>query len=110
MVAKVHPHVTCDDAAEYAARFVNEFGERYEFRYDRKVGQGTLAGDETDWEALDVIGGRVPGFLLGVDESELLCDCWEAATGERPVNVMAEVHRLIREWPFSADCLPSPRA
>lgn len=72
-----------DDAApnRYLGYFENEHGEQAIFVYDYATRAGTLYLGDAGWEQpRSVMGGMVPGLILGANERAWLASCWRAAT------------------------------
>jgi hypothetical protein len=70
------------EPANHVWRFVNRYGEQWEFKYDGNLNEGVLRGSDVDWHSYRVIEGRVPGLILNDEEIRWLRQAWsEAITG-----------------------------
>ncbi len=61
-------------------RFVNGYGEAWEFTYDPIRKEGLLRGSDVDWQAYPVLGGQVLNLLLNEEEIQWLRKVWKEAT------------------------------
>jgi|10_taG_2_1085330.scaffolds.fasta_scaffold01204_3 hypothetical protein len=78
--------------------FVNSYGEKYVLEYDTRTEKATLKGDETDWEKISVVDGKVNQkvFLLSALETKLLSQAWEEVTGRFPFTCDIEQNLLMK--------------
>jgi hypothetical protein len=68
-----------------AWRFVNRYGEEWEFVYDPDTGEGILCGSDVDWQDHPVVDGRAPGLVLNEEEIAWLRRAWAEATDKSRV-------------------------
>ena len=52
----------------YISRFINGYGEEWEFKYDPLKKEGFLQGSDVDWKSYRVVEGRVPELVLNDEE------------------------------------------
>jgi hypothetical protein len=60
-------------------RFVNRYGEQWEFVYDSAAGEGILRGSDVDWQEYSVVDGLVPDLVLNEEEIVWLRKTWAEA-------------------------------
>jgi hypothetical protein len=66
-------------------RFVNRYGEEWEFVYDSGTGEGVLRGADVAWQDCPVVGGRALGLVLNDEEIAWLRKACAEATSESKV-------------------------
>ena len=71
------------------SEFQNEYGERFQLRFDPTRQTGELLGDETDWKPIEIRDDTVSAdFIFGDDEWTWLSTTWQQFTG-RPLQAPA---------------------
>lgn len=101
------------DASSSAPRtsaFTNQHGEEWQLTVDAKGQKGILAGDETDWETLQITGDAVQSdFMFSKEELVWLRKAWKAATGRELKHPTMNVEQLLVQAGLLHKISPAPK-